>query len=148
MMAIAAFQNLTLTAVSTLDCTVRDYIDQGTGGDLRNILTSISLTTTVRSLTYHIQSTSYFTPTTIMGRSAKVTMKYKKSSLLSGTQHQSKAVVTAPQEQKKKANLKSKATKRKEGDGPVLGGADYVSLMMGSRKKARQEAAKLPKEDA
>lgn len=72
--------------------------------------------------------------------------QYKKNSLLSGTQHQSKA--TAPQEQKKKANLKSKATKRKEGDGPILGGADYVSLMMGSRKKARQEAAKLPKEDA
>ena len=68
---------------------------------------------------------------------------------MSGTQHQSKPLAAStPQEQKKKANLKSKATKRKEGDGPVLGGADYVELMMGSRRKAREEAQKLPKDDA
>lgn len=29
--------------------------------------------------------------------------------------------------------------------GPVLGGADYVSLMMGGRRKARDEAERLPR---
>jgi hypothetical protein len=29
-------------------------------------------------------------------------------------------------------------------DGHVLGGADYVDLHMGSRRRAREEAAKLP----
>jgi hypothetical protein len=47
---------------------------------------------------------------------------------------------------KKKVNLKDK-TKGKsagtEGNGKVLGGADYVSLMMGGRRKAKQEAGKL-----
>jgi hypothetical protein len=45
--------------------------------------------------------------------------------------------------------LKDKSgSKRKQGasQGNVLGGADYVSLMMGGRKKARDEAEKLPKE--
>ncbi|EPQ51038.1 hypothetical protein GLOTRDRAFT_49381 [Gloeophyllum trabeum ATCC 11539] len=48
---------------------------------------------------------------------------------------------------RKKANLKDKAGKRKSSDGPVLGGADYVDLMMGGRRKAKVEAAKLPKDD-
>lgn len=42
------------------------------------------------------------------------------------------------------------ATKRKPGDGGegyILGGADYVTLMMGSRRKAREEAKKLPRDD-
>jgi hypothetical protein len=62
------------------------------------------------------------------------------------------AVVThhsqsAPSEQKKKSGLKAKAYKRKpDAEGHVLGGADYVELMMGSRRKAREEAAKLPKD--
>jgi hypothetical protein len=46
---------------------------------------------------------------------------------------------------KKKVNLKDK-TKGKsagEGNGKVLGGADYVSLMMGGRRKAKTEAGKL-----
>ena len=52
-------------------------------------------------------------------------------------------------EQKKRAGLKEKAKASKhkrEGDGPVLGGADYVELMLGSRRKAAAEAAKLPKD--
>ena len=54
---------------------------------------------------------------------------------------------SAPVEQKKKSNLKSKAQRRKSGsEGYVLEGADYVELLMGSRKKAREEAAKLPKQ--
>ena len=43
--------------------------------------------------------------------------------------------------------MKAKASKHKrEGDGPVLGGADYVELMFGSRRRAAEEAAKLPKD--
>jgi len=34
-----------------------------------------------------------------------------------------------------------------KGEAGVLGGADYVSMMMGGRKKARQEAAKLPSDE-
>ncbi len=54
-----------------------------------------------------------------------------------------------PKEQRKRAGLKDKArasgARRREGDdGPVLGGADYVELMLGSRRKAAAEAAKLP----
>jgi hypothetical protein len=46
---------------------------------------------------------------------------------------------------KKKAGLKDKTKSKTAGkvDGSVLGGADYVSLMMGGRKKAKEEAAKL-----
>jgi len=39
---------------------------------------------------------------------------------------------------------KQKALQHKSEEGGVLGGADYVSIMMGGRRKARQEAAKLP----
>jgi len=49
---------------------------------------------------------------------------------------------------KRKAGLKGKAAaaKRLPGQtGHILGGADYVSLMMGSRRRAKEEAAKLPK---
>jgi len=55
------------------------------------------------------------------------------------------------QSAKKRSTLKGKATKDKNssntGDG-VLGGADYVSLLMGGRRKAKEEAQKLPKDDA
>lgn len=43
---------------------------------------------------------------------------------------------------KKRAGLKSKA---KEGE-HVLGGADYVTLLLGGRRKAAEEALKLPAE--
>lgn len=59
-----------------------------------------------------------------------------------------KPQAAAPKEQKKQAGLKAKAAataQKREGDGPVLGGADYVELMFGSRRSARAEAAKLPK---
>ncbi|KAM5538597.1 hypothetical protein V8D89_007626 [Ganoderma adspersum] len=61
------------------------------------------------------------------------------------------AAAPTPKEQKKRAGLKDKAkgsTRRREGDrdGPVLGGADYVELMLGGRRKAAAEAAKLPQD--
>ena len=40
---------------------------------------------------------------------------------------------------------KAAAYKRKPGaEGPVLGGADYVGAMFGGRKRAREEAEKMP----
>ncbi|KAF8599194.1 hypothetical protein BDV93DRAFT_315633 [Ceratobasidium sp. AG-I] len=42
-------------------------------------------------------------------------------------------------------DMKAKSKLHREGH--VLGGADYVTLMMGGRAKARQEAEKLPIED-
>ncbi|KAL5501666.1 hypothetical protein ACEPAH_8926 [Sanghuangporus vaninii] len=67
------------------------------------------------------------------------------SSSTSSAQHQNPST-------KRRTKLKDKAaiaagpgarSNRPEG-GHVLGGADYVELMMGSRKRAREEAAKLP----
>ncbi|KAL4245552.1 hypothetical protein ABKN59_010340 [Abortiporus biennis] len=86
-----------------------------------------------------------------MGRSAKF-HKRSKSITIAKSSHQPNSKVAsaapAPQEQRKKAGLKAKATKRKDGEGHVLGGADYVELMMGGRRKAKEEATKLPpKED-
>jgi hypothetical protein len=44
------------------------------------------------------------------------------------------------------AALKKRAVKiRKPGsEGPVLGGADYLTIAMGGRKRAREEARRLP----
>ncbi|PSR71988.1 hypothetical protein PHLCEN_2v12198 [Hermanssonia centrifuga] len=84
-----------------------------------------------------------------MGKSAKFLKKPKKSSIQSsGTGRKPTALPKqAPVEQKKKAGLKSKVHIRKPGsEGHVLGGADYVGLLMGGRKKAREEAAKLPQD--
>ncbi|KAJ7781702.1 hypothetical protein DFH07DRAFT_385078 [Mycena maculata] len=89
-----------------------------------------------------------------MGKSAKLHKRtpkiFKKPS--TGASSAAAAVVGGAQAQaqtsRKKAGLKQKATNRapsKEGT-HVLGGADYLSLMMGSRKKAREEAAKLPRD--
>jgi len=87
-----------------------------------------------------------------MGRSAKFHKRTKKTSApTTPTGHPAtKPSSAAPsaQEQKKRAGLKAKIVKhRKEGDGPVLGGADYVDLMFGGRRKAMEEAAKLPRDD-
>jgi len=52
---------------------------------------------------------------------------------------------------KKRSSLKEKVKKDKtsaSSRGGVLGDADYVSLMMGGRKKAREEAKKLPRDSA
>ncbi|KAL5524417.1 hypothetical protein ACEPAF_9557 [Sanghuangporus sanghuang] len=109
----------------------------------------------------------------IMGRSAKVHKRIKKTKSSTSTSSSSTSKPTstptptpAPnppipsstssaQHQnpstKRRTKLKSKAaiaagpgarSKRPEG-GHVLGGADYVELMMGSRRRAREEAAKL-----
>ncbi|PCH43936.1 hypothetical protein WOLCODRAFT_75229 [Wolfiporia cocos MD-104 SS10] len=89
-----------------------------------------------------------------MGRSAKLHKRAKKTtnSSISAVQPAAKtpaANVSAVQEQKRRTGLKAKATKRKKDgvEGPVLDGADYVDLMLGGRRKALEEAAKLPKED-
>ncbi|KAI0366662.1 hypothetical protein BV20DRAFT_1055491 [Pilatotrama ljubarskyi] len=86
-----------------------------------------------------------------MGRSAKLHKPTSSagSTAVSQPAPKPKAVAAAPtpKEQKKRAGLKAKAkTHKREGDGPVLGGADYVELMLGSRRKAKEEAAKLPKD--
>lgn len=53
---------------------------------------------------------------------------------------------------KKKSGLRAKGKggngngKSGSGSGPVLGGADYVALMMGGRRKAREEPGKLPRQ--
>jgi len=55
---------------------------------------------------------------------------------------------TPVQAAKKRVGLKDKSgTKNKStGKDGVLGGADYVAMLTGSRKKAREEGAKLLKE--
>lgn len=69
----------------------------------------------------------------------------KKTSSSSTTQPKP---VTAPapsvQSAKKRAGLKSKAKARPGAQGEsVLGGADYVTLLLGGRRKAAEEALKL-----
>lgn len=53
------------------------------------------------------------------------------------------------QNAQKKTSRKSKLGKGKasKSEGPVLGGADYVTLMLGGRRKAEEEAKKLPHDD-
>ncbi|KAI0284031.1 hypothetical protein BGY98DRAFT_950076, partial [Russula aff. rugulosa BPL654] len=47
----------------------------------------------------------------------------------------------------KRAKLRSAGSSTGgHGHGPVLGGADYVDIMMGSRRRAREEALKLPRD--
>nr|GAT48351.1 predicted protein [Mycena chlorophos] len=88
-----------------------------------------------------------------MGKSAKLHKRTKKTSSAS---HTPAAVASKPQAQtqaiqaaKKKAGLKAAGSKPKSKNtngGHVLGGADYVDLMMGSRRRACEEAAKLPQD--
>ncbi|KAF8729419.1 hypothetical protein AX14_006141 [Amanita brunnescens Koide BX004] len=96
-----------------------------------------------------------------MGRSAKlhkrIPKKLKTTSSSSNTTStpsttsipsQSKA-----QNAKRRADLKAKAAKTKSSastgqkEGHVLGGADYVSLLLGGRRKAQEEAEKLPRDE-
>ncbi|KIK94051.1 hypothetical protein PAXRUDRAFT_828386 [Paxillus rubicundulus Ve08.2h10] len=95
-----------------------------------------------------------------MGRSAKFHKRIKKTGTSSNTQSRPATQETkkkpspnaAPsvQSAKKRADLKSKVKARpttKSVDGEhVLGGADYVTLLLGGRRKAAEEALKLPKE--
>ncbi|KAG8712067.1 hypothetical protein FRC08_015077 [Ceratobasidium sp. 394] len=87
-----------------------------------------------------------------MGKSAKLHKRKGKttSSFAAQTQSQTNPSVSQPQadkasDSKKKAEKsklkpKTKSTRR---EGHILEGADYVTLMMGGRAKARQEL-KLP----
>ncbi|KAF5369538.1 hypothetical protein D9758_002599 [Tetrapyrgos nigripes] len=85
-----------------------------------------------------------------MGRSAKVHKRVpKKNKTTSPTTSSVQPAQTQQlQAAKKKATLKEKSaaklasSTRKEGE-YVLGDVDYVSLMMGGRRKAKQEAEKL-----
>jgi hypothetical protein len=82
-----------------------------------------------------------------MGILASQSKKNKSSSSVSTLTSTSaqQAAIAQVQQAKKKAGLKSRAGQEKQNvDGPILGGADYVDLMMGSRRKARVEAEKLP----
>ncbi|KAK0201671.1 hypothetical protein DFS33DRAFT_1349127 [Desarmillaria ectypa] len=85
-----------------------------------------------------------------MGRSAKVTKrvpkKLKSSALVTGSSANNTSQAQRVQNAKKRAGLKNKAANKGGSNESLLGGADYVSLMMGGRKKARQEAQKLPKD--
>lgn len=47
----------------------------------------------------------------------------------------------------KDKTVKTKGSSAGKGSDGILGGADYVSLMMGSRRKAREEARKLPRQE-
>ncbi|KAF7364998.1 hypothetical protein MVEN_00370800 [Mycena venus] len=89
-----------------------------------------------------------------MGKSAKLHKRTPKNLKKPSTGASSSAAATVVgagaqaqvQNAKKKAGLKQKAASKSTGEGGhVLAGADYVTLMMGGRKKAREEAAKLPR---
>ena len=76
--------------------------------------------------------------------------KIKSSSTpLGSTTSGTSTVHAQAQAAKKRAGLKDKASARRKGDSTpgdnVLGGADYVSLLLGGRKKAKEEGGKLPK---
>ncbi|KAF5389284.1 hypothetical protein D9757_003406 [Collybiopsis confluens] len=89
-----------------------------------------------------------------MGRSAKVHKRVPRKLKSSAPASRSAQNDQAEQAEtsKKKAILKEKTKQlsarstRKEGE-HVLAGADYVTLLMGGRKKAREEAVKLPREN-
>ncbi|KAN0087610.1 hypothetical protein V8E55_006231 [Tylopilus felleus] len=96
-----------------------------------------------------------------MGRSAKLHKRVASILVLLVVVHSSRSCVqkkaTAPlqpkpvappvpsvQSAKKRAGLKSKAKANKHEGDHVLGGADYVTLQLGGRRKAAEEARKLP----
>ncbi|KAG6377139.1 hypothetical protein JVT61DRAFT_1191 [Boletus reticuloceps] len=78
-----------------------------------------------------------------MGKSAKL---HKRKKTTSSSAPQPKSIAPSVQSAKKRADLKSKAKGRSSSKGDVLGGADYVTLMLGGRRKAADEALKLPPE--
>lgn len=79
-----------------------------------------------------------------MGKSAKLHKRLHKK-LKSSARAPAQIQV---QSAEKRASRQSKATiiKGKKGEGHVLGGADYVTLMMSGRRKAQDEATKLPQD--
>jgi hypothetical protein len=56
-------------------------------------------------------------------------------------------LTVAATESAKKAVVKKKVKGRGGMDGHVLGEADYVTLAMGGRRRAREEAKKLPMDE-
>jgi hypothetical protein len=63
--------------------------------------------------------------------------------------------VTAASAAKKKAGTRNKGRAKRPrssgaagGSGPVLGGADYVDILLGSRRRQREEVQKLPRGDS
>ncbi|KAG1900475.1 uncharacterized protein F5891DRAFT_1238312 [Suillus fuscotomentosus] len=93
-----------------------------------------------------------------MGRNAKLHKRIKKKTTASSASHPSSGAANTPnapvvsshvQAARRRADLKSKSKSKpsssKVTGERVLGGADYVTLLMGGRKKAAKEALKLPK---
>jgi len=90
-----------------------------------------------------------------MGKSAKlhkrVSKKLKSNTSTTTSTPIASSSRTQVESAKKRSSLKEKVKKDKalaSSGGGVLGDADYVSLMMGSRTKAREEAKKLPRDSA
>jgi len=83
-----------------------------------------------------------------MGKNAKVHKRLKKKTASHTVSGPSAISNSHPRVQaaKQKAGLKYKTKNRGAGneEGGLLGGVDYVSMMMGGRRKAKQEAAKMP----
>ncbi|KAF9556731.1 hypothetical protein CPC08DRAFT_725544 [Agrocybe pediades] len=87
-----------------------------------------------------------------MGKSAKlhkrVPKKVKSSTSSSANQNTSAAASSSRnqvEQAKKKSKAKSKGSSTSEKG--VLGGADYLAILHGSRKRAMEEAKKLPRDD-
>ncbi|KAJ3503026.1 hypothetical protein NLJ89_g8617 [Agrocybe chaxingu] len=87
-----------------------------------------------------------------MGKSAKLHKRVPKKLKSSSSAPSNPSTTTtssqthAAQAAKKRSTLKGQTSRISSGDG-LLGGADYVSLLMGGRRKARQEAQKLPQDE-
>ncbi|KAH9042084.1 hypothetical protein EDB85DRAFT_2139448 [Lactarius pseudohatsudake] len=92
-----------------------------------------------------------------MGKSAKIHKRTRKtasgaSTALTTPLSKQPAPVAVASAAKKKASTRKGKAKRPRpsgagGSGPVLGGADYVDIMFGSRRREREEAQKLPRGD-
>ncbi|KAG1884990.1 hypothetical protein F4604DRAFT_145033 [Suillus subluteus] len=97
-----------------------------------------------------------------MGRNAKLHKRIKKKTAASSVSYPSSGSLSVAntstphvasshvQAARKRADLKSKSKSKPSSSKAtrehVLGGADYVTLLMGGRKKAAEEALKLPKD--
>ncbi|KAF9013300.1 hypothetical protein BDQ17DRAFT_1343156 [Cyathus striatus] len=85
-----------------------------------------------------------------MGRSAKLHKRVPKKTAVGNSIAGTSSSQMQAQAAKKKATLKDKSSgKQKRADGEtVLGGVDYVSLLLGGRRRAKEEAQKLPPNDS
>jgi len=83
-----------------------------------------------------------------MGKTAKVHKRLNKRKLAGGSStllvsSRAQTSQTQVQAAKKKAGLKNKSKPNNSPEDGLLGGADYVSILMGGRRKAKSEAQKL-----